>query len=72
MFSNKLKSKLSVEIDNNLSTLKTNALKIKIVEEKPSQNRKQVVNGTRISSVVAATLFLTNKFKKQQPHKKTW
>ena len=45
---------------NNLSTLKTNEMTIKIIE-KPLQTRKQVVNGTGISAVVAATVFLTNK-----------
>ena len=61
MFSNNLRSNLSVEINYNLSTLKTKTLPIKIVENKPSQTSKKVVNGTGISSVVAATLFLTNK-----------
>ena len=44
---------------------------IKILE-KPLQTRKQVVNGTGISAVVAATVFLTNKIEKQQPHQKAW
>ena len=44
---------------------------IKIVE-KPLQNRKQVVNGEGISAVVAATVVLIKKIKKQQPQTKAW
>ena len=44
---------------------------IKIVE-KPLQNLKQVVNGEEIRAVVAATVVLIKKIKKQQPQKKDW
>ena len=44
---------------------------IKIVE-KPLQSRKHVVNGTGISAVIAATLFLTKKIEKKQPQQKAW
>ena len=62
--------KLSVVQDNNnLSDFRTSNMPIKILG-KPLQNRKQVVNGEGISAVVAATVFLINNIKKQQPQKK--